>query len=317
MPRKANQETCENCGKRFPIAPSQKPKHGLLCSWDCRREFRKKHPLRIRPWEKVKCDGCGKEFERNPRNDDMAKKRGYKAVYCSRECYFEAKSPEECVDCGSRDLHKYKSNKSGNFVFAGRCHSCFRAHHRKIQTKVILTCKVCGFKKPDHGNIRVKDRPFWLCRECKRDLKIRKPGSGRKFGKTLYEKTCGYCGEKYEAGKHEKRVFCSMKCKELYHEKVIKTDRQKGFCVDCGASLKNATHAHLENHAACNMCMYLRRTRYKTKAAYGELWPAIYVARIGKNLSKRGLTAWQIQRILRRQKRLMEEGADLSKRLIW
>lgn len=309
---KAHTEICMNCGESFRIAPSYVPnkKYGVLCGWDCRREYRKKRPLRIREWRIAKCDGCGKEFERNPKNDYEAKKRGFKKIYCSRECRFESNRARQCVDCGSRDLKGGKTKKNKPYI-ESRCKPCSLAHRRKLRP--LLTCVLCGFRKPDTGNIRARDRPLWKCRECNRQL----GGLGARRKPKIYaEKVCKECRETFvfvvKGGK--KGEFCSRHCARTFLGKIRKVDRETEGCIECGDPLRNATHTSY-NHPVCDVCMYLRRTRYKTRDDNNKYWALEFVTKTSKYLIRKGVVEWRVKKIVENKKKILKKTANLSARL--
>ena len=80
----------------------------------------------------VKCDNCGKEFERETRRANEAIKRGYKQ-YCSDECKANSKKIKcNCANCGKELLKnpsEIKKSKSGNVFCSKSCAASYNNSH--------------------------------------------------------------------------------------------------------------------------------------------------------------------------------------------
>lgn len=76
----------------------------------------------------VKCDHCGKEFEKPTSRVNESRKKGWK-LYCSAECRSSAKTKKVkcfCAHCGKeiwKDPAEIKNSKSGN-VFCNKSCAC-------------------------------------------------------------------------------------------------------------------------------------------------------------------------------------------------
>lgn len=147
----------------------------------------------------VKCDVCGKEFEREPRRVHEAIKNGWKQ-YCSDECRSKGKKIKcNCAYCG-KELYKthseIKRSKTGNVFCNKSCAASFnnsnyrtgnknpnwkggtqgsKAHTRIAYRKYVHECAICGITEEcvlevhhideNHENNEV-DNLIILCSNC-------------------------------------------------------------------------------------------------------------------------------------------------------
>jgi len=119
---------CDNCGKSFPIEASMHTSHlrrnpdkKTFCSVECKNLAQRKNILsfgkkvirarrnsRGLPIVTVKCDMCGKEFEKDGYDHKKKmKERPDKAIVCSRKCWAKLSSELASVDlvcasCGKK-----------------------------------------------------------------------------------------------------------------------------------------------------------------------------------------------------------------------
>lgn len=147
----------------------------------------------------VKCDVCGKEFEREPRRVHEAIKNGWKQ-YCSDECRSNGKKIKcNCAYCG-KELYKTPSeiqrSKTGNVFCNKSCAASFnnsnyrtgeknpnwkggtqgsKAHTKIAYRTYIHECAMCGITEEcvlevhhideNHEN-NDKDNLIILCSNC-------------------------------------------------------------------------------------------------------------------------------------------------------
>lgn len=80
------ENVCPMCGKRLTIVPHKKRKK--FCSDKCRMKWWNAHPecVRHKTVSTWACSYCGKEFQYRGRIERK---------YCSRDCYFKARSKED------------------------------------------------------------------------------------------------------------------------------------------------------------------------------------------------------------------------------
>lgn len=83
---------------------------------------------------KVKCDYCGKDFEKEPRRVNESNSRGWKH-YCSKECQAKAKTTKikcKCAFCGA-EIEKLpseiKNSKYGNVFCNKKCACSYNNSH--------------------------------------------------------------------------------------------------------------------------------------------------------------------------------------------
>ena len=147
----------------------------------------------------VKCNHCGKEFERETRRANEAIKRGYNQ-YCSDECKSNSKKIKcNCAHCG-KELYKTPSevsrSKSGNVFCDKSCAASYnnsnfrtgknnpnwkggtdtsKAHTRIAYRTYVRKCAVCGIDEEcvlevhhvdeNHDNNDI-DNLIILCANC-------------------------------------------------------------------------------------------------------------------------------------------------------
>lgn len=74
----------------------------------------------------IKCDYCGKEFDKPVQQVNQSRKRGYK-MYCSPECRHNSRKIHcFCANCGKelwKTLSEIKESKTGN-VFCNKSCAC-------------------------------------------------------------------------------------------------------------------------------------------------------------------------------------------------
>lgn len=82
----------------------------------------------------VKCDYCGKEFDKETRRVNEARKNGWK-IFCSTECMKAAKTTKikcTCAQCG-KEIYKIPSqmklSKSGNVFCSKSCAASYNNSH--------------------------------------------------------------------------------------------------------------------------------------------------------------------------------------------
>ena len=82
----------------------------------------------------VKCDYCGKEFDKEPRRVNESKKNGWK-LYCSEECKKLGRTTKvicHCAQCG-KEIEKLpsqiKNSKNGNVFCSKSCAASYNNSH--------------------------------------------------------------------------------------------------------------------------------------------------------------------------------------------
>lgn len=121
---------CKFCGKKFMVPPSVAARNKQFCSFNCLREYRKKHIKRASSI----CRTCGRVFQH-----PSAQKR----LFCSTKCWGIYKTQigttyVTCQMCGKQfkvTLH----NAKGRVACSRQCF--LKLREKKFETK---NCIVCG-----------------------------------------------------------------------------------------------------------------------------------------------------------------------------
>lgn len=116
----------------------------------------------------VKCDFCGKEFEKSPRRVNESTKNGWK-MFCSKECMIKSRSKKlesKCAFCG-KDIIKRASelrgSLHGNLFCSKSCAASYNNSHFRLE----------------------KNNPNWKGYG----------GDYKKKASSLYESRCALCEE--------------------------------------------------------------------------------------------------------------------------
>lgn len=201
----------------------------------CKSAFIKK-----RKEQKYCCRKCVYLARETPKVCPICKKKfqskRFSHTYCSRKCSDTARITKSCFKCGKAEIDP-RSSRPGYPKF---CKLCFEIW-RKNRNKIRVECRRCGKIKIVKYHIAKKERPNFICRNCKK------------------LKNCHFCGKIFQP-KSSRVKYCSREC-------IHKHRRRKSICVICGEMLNYKTHT--STHQKCDACMYFTRKVYKTKSRFG------------------------------------------------
>ena len=88
----------------------------------------------------IKCDYCGKEFDKPANKVNESRKKGWK-LYCSAECRSKARTKKIqcfCAHCGKelwKDPGEIKRSKTGNVFCNKSCACSYNNSHYRLQEK--------------------------------------------------------------------------------------------------------------------------------------------------------------------------------------
>jgi hypothetical protein len=242
---------CPICKRNF------KPKKGtqIYCSRACAL----KDIPRIRKLKEsnvVKCKYCGKKFKRKRRSQ----------IFCSRDCAFKGRWKENaCIHCGSTEMFNRRI-----------CRKCY-LKIKKEKSLFTLICKKCGKEQLSRSNIRKKDRPNWLCADCRpKRLSPDKPVDPSLF------KLCPVCRRAFY---HKKNKCCSLDCAVILKRQRVIYEK----CSDCGSPLNEKNKTHKSTSRVCDYCMWKRKRKYKAREKYGEFYRVVLKIKDTNLLTKVGL----------------------------
>lgn len=233
----------------------------------------------------VKCEVCGKEFQKYP---SSSKK------YCSMNCRDEAKKRKTemvefiCEQCGKPFLRTAREARrvkkiGGEIRFCSKkCKSDFWGRNRKL-----VTCPVCGkeflqqerlakynrccssecaAKNPNNRNAHPQEMVTLVCEACGKEFtkpasyikKQEKRGQRVRFcstkcagheAKNLSQIACKQCGKMFQP-RSEENEFCSEECVHAYrHEQNSHTL----ICAQCGKEFETTRYKYEHGRKYCSM----------------------------------------------------------------
>ena len=234
---------------------------------------------------KLKCDYCGKEFERDQTETQLQYEHTYCSQACCRKFRQEQKSKLKCDYCGKTMTRSPSRILKHNFCNR----TCYQRHRAKELEKV--TCTYCGRKfvrdkevnqrspnnfcgqkcyKAFRKRERDKATKIVPCSYCGKPLKRRYPGENNYCDKNCHGKalqnrvvvTCDYCGIKLSRVPSAifEMNFCDHQCREnFWRSKYIEIE-----CDWCGERLERRSK-ELTEHNFCNLtCRSAWRTIHYT-----------------------------------------------------
>lgn len=151
----------------------------------------------------VRCDLCGKEFEKEVRAINEARRGGYR-TFCSKECHHNAKSKTEkrqCDTCGVEievQRNAIVGSKTGRFYCSGSC----------------------AAKTNNLGRVRTDESRG---KTSKALFGKRRNGEGDSWATA----NCLVCGKKFKYLTSRDRIMCSVKCSQLYQFGVLPYSKEE------------------------------------------------------------------------------------------
>jgi hypothetical protein len=207
--KRAKDGICTRCGDSFQ--KSSKRVTDVCCP--CFRAIRKE---KARENNRRKCEICGKEFFRRPRQDDAAR-------CCSRECGF---------------ILFAKQKRDGAFL------PNVRASQRLGSLK---PCDVCGWHFDSSGY-----RKHCCSRECDEvRAKYRYAGGYSAWA----NKSCADCGGPVGVVKSNKGKYCH-KCRKARKKASVRVAKYGGFLKETGRTSANLAMVAALIRDAGNRCSY-------------------------------------------------------------
>ena len=190
----------------------------------------------------VSCDLCGKEFEKEVRATNEARKRGWK-IFCSRTCYSKAKRTSQtvrCLTCGADVVvaaSVVRKSKTGKFYCSKSCAARMRnlGRHRTEEEKKKISKALFG-KRHNVGLWQGLDRGGVVS-------------------------TCCVCGKEFSHPTSRDRVACSIKCGEIYQFGSLPYTKEEAIALI--AKIREATGATpstkmVERKVVCAILKYFK-----------------------------------------------------------
>jgi len=164
----------------------------------------------------VRCDLCGKEFEKEIRAINEARKGGYR-IFCSRGCYHDAKSKTEKRRCGTCGIeievfrNTIQSSKTGRFYCSNSC----------------------AAKTNNLGRVRTEES-----RDKTSKALFGRSRSGAE--NSWVTSICLVCGAEFRHLRVRGKITCSVRCGQVYqfgalpYSKEEVVDKVAGLIVQFG-----------------------------------------------------------------------------------
>lgn len=145
----------------------------------------------------VRCDLCGKEFEKEVRAINEARRGGWR-IFCSIDCRTKARTTSsvvKCLACG-KDV----------IVTAGEV--------RRSETGKFYCGSSCAARMRNLGRHRTEEEKEKISRSL---FEVNHEGENWEgIGKNGSESVCCVCGNKFRHSVSQNRVVCSMGCRNIY-----------------------------------------------------------------------------------------------------
>lgn len=174
---------------------------------------------------KVKCDQCGKEFDKC-----LSRARRDKHSFCSKECHYRWRFPNykkkanvKCDWCGD-EFERHPSQVLKHKFCSRKCMGEWQSKNWKGENhpnweggkKAKVSCDYCGkvFKK--WGTVVPKSEHHFCSRECGGNWRAENLKGKNHFRWSREERKCDCCGKVFEIPqwqiKRGKNHFCSREC---------------------------------------------------------------------------------------------------------
>ena len=161
----------------------------------------------------VKCDLCGKKFEKEIRAINWARREGYR-IFCSRWCHSSAKNRTDirrCLACGCEirvrqsDIQR---SKTGRFYCSQSCAAKKNNLGRKLSSKTKAKISRALFGKRRNGK-----------------------------GNSWTTATCLVCRREFKFPSRHRRVVCSVQCGQIYRFGSLPCSKEEAIALI--AEIKN------------------------------------------------------------------------------
>lgn len=158
----------------------------------------------------VKCQSCGKTFQKFPKDVKRAKYH-----FCSDACRSANVVPVACVECKSTFYTSGYSYRMAKYC-SPECRNASKRAQWKTDkgVQVVLKCAHCG--KKFYTRRALKNKQEFCSRKCfHASRRLVREGKSNNKWKPKIKVTCDNCGKEFETypSRKKRRKYCSRKCR--------------------------------------------------------------------------------------------------------